>query len=92
MGLGAKRGQDHLPKLLLQRRRKSAVSTIFMLIYQMNDVVREKLNVNPENVHKIWKQCREGVSAPAAGARVCVREVNVTRSDGKEVQRGDGDV
>lgn len=73
-------------KLLLQRRRKPSVSTIFMHIYEIYDFVCEKLNAKPENVHKIWEQCREGVSAPAAEVTVCVREVNVTQSDGKEVQ------
>lgn len=43
-----------------------------MHIYEIYNFVCEKLNVNPENAHKIWKQCKEGVSAPAAEVTVCV--------------------
>lgn len=86
-GAWSKKGAGSSPQTPPKEEKTvPTVSTIFMHIYEMYDFVCEKLNVNPENVHKIWKQCREGVSAPAAGVTVCVCEVNVTQNDGKEVQ------
>lgn len=79
-----KKGAGSTPPTPPSKEEKLSVSTIFMHIYEIYDFVREKLNVNPENVHKIWKRCREGVSAPAAGLTVCVWKVNVTQSNGNE--------